>query len=381
MCSGQGAVCRGGDDLEGGAEGVKSPGGELRGAGGELQQAGQLFLSEAGHHGPEPLHHLRKHEKFRIQTPSSLSWLQQETQSRWLTFSLKCHDPPTITAWALKSWTFISPVPHINSWGDEQRRLQFPSGSLRLNRLSLFTPHIPPTHSHQIWLAGFLEPVRSNLQFIRKLHQLCAHYLSSLMKETVTSGKKEQNTSGCSYATLLTFQEVFHLISHLAGQPVLGQQVEIMHLVFIGNSNLSSPRYELHHLQEGTCGRIQAGWNVCGKSRQDVKQNTEHLKNQSLAEILSWTQGQQLNMMHLYVNQPLPALQEKQDACQTTNMVSFVWVTALIAWEMTSAIKKRGDVPFQNVASPSPAALTCCTSPRQTPGPSHSRHCLGWSRL
>lgn len=65
VCGGQGAVRGGGDDLEGGAEGVKSPRGELRGASGELQQTGQLFLSEAGHHGPEPLHHLWKHEKFR----------------------------------------------------------------------------------------------------------------------------------------------------------------------------------------------------------------------------------------------------------------------------------------------------------------------------
>lgn len=45
----------------------------------------------------------------------------------------------------------------------------------------------------------------------------------------------------CSCASFLTFQEMFHLISHLAGQPVLGQQIEIMHLVFIGNSDLSSP--------------------------------------------------------------------------------------------------------------------------------------------
>lgn len=54
----------------------------------------------------------------------------------------------------------------------------------------------------------------------------------------------------CSCASFLTFQEVFHLISHLAGQPVLGQQVEIMHLVFIVNSDLGSPGYQLHHLQE-----------------------------------------------------------------------------------------------------------------------------------
>lgn len=44
-------------------------------------------------------------------------WLwKNNAKKSWLTFSLKCHDPPTITAWALKSCTFISPVPHINSW-------------------------------------------------------------------------------------------------------------------------------------------------------------------------------------------------------------------------------------------------------------------------
>lgn len=47
-----------GDDLEGGAKGVESPRRQLRGAGGELQQTSQLLLGEAGHHGPEPLHHL-----------------------------------------------------------------------------------------------------------------------------------------------------------------------------------------------------------------------------------------------------------------------------------------------------------------------------------
>lgn len=47
----------------------------------------------------------------------------------WHTFSLKCHDPPTITAWALKSCTFISPVPHINSWRDLKRKKSvLPSG-------------------------------------------------------------------------------------------------------------------------------------------------------------------------------------------------------------------------------------------------------------
>lgn len=34
--------------------------------------------------------------------------------------------------------------------------------------LNYNTSHIPPTRSHQIWLAGFLEPVHSNLQLIRK---------------------------------------------------------------------------------------------------------------------------------------------------------------------------------------------------------------------
>lgn len=38
----------------------------------------------------------------------------------------------------------------------------------------------------------------------------------------------------------LTFQEVFHFIPHLGGQPVLCQQVEIMHLVFIGNGDLGT---------------------------------------------------------------------------------------------------------------------------------------------
>lgn len=52
-------------------------------------------------------------------------------------------------------------------------------------------------------------------------------------------GKKM--SANCSCACFFTFEEVFHLISHLTGQPVLSQQVEIMHLVFIGNSNLSSP--------------------------------------------------------------------------------------------------------------------------------------------
>lgn len=47
------------------------------------------------------------------------------------------------------------------------------------------------------------------------------------------------NERSCSCASSLTFQEMFHLISYLAGQSVLGQQVEIMHFVFIGNSNLS----------------------------------------------------------------------------------------------------------------------------------------------
>lgn len=70
--SGQGAVRRGGDDLEGGAEGVESSGGQLGGAGGELQQTGQLFLSEAGHHGPEPLHHLPDRETVTLRRPGAL---------------------------------------------------------------------------------------------------------------------------------------------------------------------------------------------------------------------------------------------------------------------------------------------------------------------
>lgn len=63
MRRGQGAVCGGSDDLEGGAEGVEPPGGQLGGAGGELQQTRQLLLGEAGDHGPEPLHHLERQQR------------------------------------------------------------------------------------------------------------------------------------------------------------------------------------------------------------------------------------------------------------------------------------------------------------------------------
>ena len=36
------------------------------------------------------------------------------------TFSLKCQEPPTITAWVLKSWTLMSPVPHISSYTQDR---------------------------------------------------------------------------------------------------------------------------------------------------------------------------------------------------------------------------------------------------------------------
>lgn len=71
VCSGQSAVCGGSDDLERGAKGVEPPGGQLRGAGGELQQTRQLLLREAGHHRPEPLHHLRQGKSERDQTFAS----------------------------------------------------------------------------------------------------------------------------------------------------------------------------------------------------------------------------------------------------------------------------------------------------------------------
>lgn len=65
VCSGQSAVCGGGNDLEGRAQGVESSRWKLRGAGGELQQTGQLLLSETGHHCPEPLHHLCEDRESR----------------------------------------------------------------------------------------------------------------------------------------------------------------------------------------------------------------------------------------------------------------------------------------------------------------------------
>lgn len=58
MCSGQGAVCGGSDDLKRRTQSVESPRRELRGASCELQEASQLLLGEAGHYSPEPLHHL-----------------------------------------------------------------------------------------------------------------------------------------------------------------------------------------------------------------------------------------------------------------------------------------------------------------------------------
>lgn len=53
-----------------------------------------------------------------------------------------------------------------------------------------------------------------------------------------------------SCAAFFTFQEVFHLLPHLAGQSILSQQVQIMHLVFICNGDLSSAWDQLHHLQD-----------------------------------------------------------------------------------------------------------------------------------
>lgn len=61
VCSWQRAVCWCCYDLEGWAECVEATRRELRGAGSELEETCKLFLSEGGHHGPEPLHHLRAH--------------------------------------------------------------------------------------------------------------------------------------------------------------------------------------------------------------------------------------------------------------------------------------------------------------------------------
>lgn len=66
--------------------------------------------------------------------------------------------------------------------------------------------------------------------------------------------QEHTSESSCAGFLFLTFEEMFHLISHLAGQSVLGQQVKIMHLVFIGYSDLSSARYQLHHLRESVMG-------------------------------------------------------------------------------------------------------------------------------
>lgn len=92
--SGQGAVRRGGDDLEGGAEGVEPSRGQLGGAGGELQQTGQLFLSEAGHHGPEPLHHLPDRETVTLRRPGGLVLpSRRQLQSHFLATDLLSEVP------------------------------------------------------------------------------------------------------------------------------------------------------------------------------------------------------------------------------------------------------------------------------------------------
>lgn len=58
VCSWERAVGRGRDNLEGGTEGSKASGWQLRGACGELQQPSQLFLCQTGNHGPKPPHDL-----------------------------------------------------------------------------------------------------------------------------------------------------------------------------------------------------------------------------------------------------------------------------------------------------------------------------------
>ena len=47
-----------------------------------------------------------------------------------------------------------------------------------------------------------------------------------------------------------TFEEVLHLLPHLAGQPVLGQQVEVVHFVLVVHGDLGPARDQLHHLVE-----------------------------------------------------------------------------------------------------------------------------------
>lgn len=52
------------------------------------------------------------------------TYLKAQINVYQCTFSLKCHEPPTITAWALKSCTLISPVPHISNCENKKHTKQ-----------------------------------------------------------------------------------------------------------------------------------------------------------------------------------------------------------------------------------------------------------------
>ena len=53
---------------------------------------------------------------------------------------------------------------------------------------------------------------------------------------------------------LRTFEEVLHLLPDLAGQPVLGQQVEVVHFVLVVHGYLCPARDQLHHLVQDMAG-------------------------------------------------------------------------------------------------------------------------------
>lgn len=188
VCRGQCAVCGGSDDLEGGAKGVEPPRGELRGASGELKQTSQLFLSEAGHHGPEPLHHLwqqKTNTLRRLDRWTAHCWIKTKRipTTYFLSEVPRASDYNSVSLKVL--YVYITGATHQQLKGLKGKNYNSSVAFERSTDCYYKTSHIPPTHSHQIWLEGFLAPVRSNLQLIRKSHSVCEHYRRSQMKATV----------------------------------------------------------------------------------------------------------------------------------------------------------------------------------------------------
>lgn len=238
VCSGQSAVCRGSDDLKGRAQSVEPSWWKLGRPCGELQQTCQLLLGEAGHHCPEPLHHLKPRQTFSdgVLLPENQTAVWKDVLSLWSATILQqsqrelwsparwCHPSRTSTADEMKE---KHTVWRHKRQQDLTTNITRTSNSFSSNMASRFsgTSSFRPAIDEEVTI------IRCTLGKIFNWR-----YWHRVMERSCTA--------------FFTFQEVFHLIPHLAGQSVLSQQVQIMHLVLICNSDLSSARDQLHHLQD-----------------------------------------------------------------------------------------------------------------------------------